>query len=418
MTEDNRLSKASILIQQKRYTEADSFLKDLLSENPNDVQVMSLLADVSLKLDRKEAALTIINNAIGIAPDNPILFYSKAQISIHLKQFDEAESCLYQSISLDPYDADYYAMLAHIKLGRKKYEEALQLANQGLEVDPENLLALNTRSTALLKLNNKEESFNTIEGALREDPNNTYTHANYGWGLLEKGDYKKAKTHFQEALQNDPTNSFAQAGMMEAIKATNPIYRLFLRYAFWMGNLTEKYQWGVIIGFYFAVRLLNSIADKNEALQPYLTPIIVVLALIAFSTWVINPISNLFLRFNTYGKLLLDGDEKRSSNFVAVAMGIGIAGALLYFINADQRFLPVAIYGISMMVPFSVMFSPSKYKNALLIYAALMAVVGLLAIAITFSTGGITNMLSMVYLIGFIGFQWVANFLMIREDNR
>ena len=131
------------------------------------------------------------------------------------------------------------------------------------------------------------------------------------------GDYwrkrhKKALEHFKEALTNDPTFKYAQAGMMQALKATNPIYRLFLKYSFWMNNLTAKYQWGVIIGFYLGFKALKTIARNNEALQPYLTPLIIALALVAFSTWVIAPISNLFLRFNKYGQLLLDKKEKMS----------------------------------------------------------------------------------------------------------
>ena len=123
----------------------------------------------------------------------------------------------------------------------EKYEDALNLANEGLERDPENILALNIRSSALIKLDRKEDAFTTIEGALAHDPNNAYTHSNYGWGLLEKGNHKKALQHFREALKHDPTLVQAQAGMAEALKANYVFYRLFLRYAFFMSNLTAKY---------------------------------------------------------------------------------------------------------------------------------------------------------------------------------
>jgi len=44
--------------------------------------------------------------------------------------------------------------------------------------------------------------------------------------------------------------------------------------------------------------------------------------------------------------------------------------------------------------------------------------VGTLAIAITFSTGEIFNAMTAVFLIGFIAFQWVANFIAIKQGNR
>jgi tetratricopeptide (TPR) repeat protein len=418
MSDDSRLSKVEILIQQKKFEEAGKILSDLLTESPNNIDFLSLLAEVNLQQDKIDIAYNIIDNAIGLSPDASHLFYIKSRIAIQQENLNDAEININQAIELDPYDADYFALLATIKLGRKKFEEALQTAERALAIDAENLLALNTRSTALNKLNRSEESFSTIEGALREDPNNAYTHANYGWGLLEKGDHKKALIHFKEALSNDPTNAYAQSGMLEALKAANTVYRMFLKYAFWMSNLTAKYQWGVIIGFYLLFRVLKTVAQKNELLQPYLNPLIVALAIIAFSTWIIAPISNLFLRFNKYGKLLLDKKEKMSSNFVAASLGIFLVGLLLYVVLSDEKMLTIAVFGFAMMLPLGTMFSPTKSKYGLVIYTIALAAVGLLAIGLTFTTNKMFNLMTVVFIFGFIAFQWVANFMMIKKNNQ
>jgi tetratricopeptide (TPR) repeat protein len=418
MTEDNRLSKVRILIQQKKFAEAERILSDLLREHSNNIHFLSLLAEVNLQQNKLDDANRIIDSAIGLSPDTSHLFYIKSYIAVQEDNLNEAEKYINQAIGLDPYEASYFAFLANIKLNRKQFGEALKIANRALEIDPENLLALNTRSTALNKLNRSKEAFETIEGALREDPNNAYTHTNYGWGLLEKGDHKKALEHFKEALTNDPTFEYAQSGMLEALKATNPVYRIFLKYSFWMGNLTANYQWGIIIGFYLGFRALRTIAEQNEALRPYLVPIIVALALIAFSTWVIAPISNLFLRFNKYGQLLLNEKEKISSNLVAVSLGTSILGLILYFVLSDVKMLTIVVFGLAMMVPFGTMFSPSKNKNGLLIYAIAMAVIGVTAIGLTFLTGDVFNLMTVIFVLGFVIFQWVANYLLIKEDNR
>ncbi len=415
---DIRLPKVEILIQQKKYNEAEKILKDLLSGDANNIYYLSMLAEVYLQQDKFDIAGTITDNAIGISPDSPHLFYMKARIAIQQDKYDDAELHISQAINLDPFDADYFAMHGNIRLARKDYAEALKLADSALEIDPENLLALNTRSTALLKLNKKEESFSTIEGALREDPNNAYTHANYGWGLLEKGDHKKALEHFREALKNDPHFEYAQSGMIEALKAKNPLYRLFLQYSFWIGNLTSKYQWGVIVGFYIVVRILRIVAQANEGLQPFLIPLIIILSLLAFSTWVINPISNLFLRFNTYGNFLLDKNEKRNANFVGASLLILLTGLTLYFVRKEELFLGVAVFGFAMMVPFSNMFSSSKNKIVFLLYPVLMAAAGISALSIAFSTGELFNMMTSIFLIGFIAYQWLSNYLLIKENNR
>ena len=411
------LSKVGILIQQKKYDAAEKILRQLLAQEPTNIHYLALLAELNLQQDRIDKAESIIDDAIGLSPDTAHLYFIKSRIHIQNDKYDDAEKSIQQSISLDPYTADFFAWLANIKLARKQYEESLRLANQALEIDPEDLMALNVRSTVLLKLNKKEESFQTIEGALRQDPNNAYTHTNYGWGLLEKGDHKKALKHFKEALKNNPNYEYAQRGMVEALKAHYLIYRLFLRYAFWIGNLTAKYQWFVIIGLYLGIQALNFLADAKPALKPYLLPLILLLVLLAFSTWVMRPLSNLFLRFNPYGKFLLDKKEKISSNFVAVSLIISITGLVLFIFMLDIRYLLVAAYGFAMMVPLGMMFTPAKY-NAFMIYTIAMALIGLAALGAAFALSSAFITLGYIFLGGFIAFQWIANFVMIRKNNR
>jgi len=416
MTE-NIISRAGILIQQRRYAEAEKLLKDLLSTDPDNVRILMLLAEAQLQQDDLDNAESLIDSAIGLDPEFGYLFYIKARIQIQKDKYAEAEKNLKIALELDPENADYYALWASVKLTRKQYESALEYADKALELDAENIIALNIRSTALFKLDRKEDSFTTIEGALREDPNDAYTHANYGWNLLEKGDTKKSLVHFGESLKNDPSSQYAQAGMIEALKANNFLYKGFLKYSFWIGNLTAKYQWGVILGFYFGVRFLRSLADNNATLRPFLLPVVIVLAIVAFSTWIVTPFSNLFLRFNKYGKHLLDDKQKLSSNFVAISLLICLSGIAGYLLANNEGFLTIAVFGFAMMVPLSTMFAPTKYKYSLLVYAGLMAAVGLGAIYITFQSGELFNALSPIFVYGFIGYQFVANFLMIKQSN-
>lgn len=415
MTEHHRISKVEILIEQKKFDEAERILSDLLTENPNNLVYLSLLAEAYFQQDKYEDAKAIINNAVGLYPDAPDLFYFKSRIALQQDSLLEAEKNINQAIELEPVDADFFALLANIKMERKQFQESLAITDRALEIEPENLLALNIRSTVLNKLNREKESFETIEGALREDPNNAYTHANYGWGLLEKGNHHKALDHFKEALSIEPNFGYAQSGMLEAIKASNPIYRLFLKYAFFMSNLTAQYKWLVIFGFFFGFRTLKTIGKSNEAIQPFLTPLLLILALFAVSTWIIGPISNLFLRFNKYGRLLLEKKDKMSSTFVAISIAIFIVGLLLYFIFFDDKMLTIAFFGFTMMIPLGSMFSPAKIKHILLVYTICLGVLGLLAIAVTFYTGKMMNVLSFVYILGFIAFQWIANFQVIRD---
>jgi tetratricopeptide (TPR) repeat protein len=409
--------RAEILIQQKRYAEAEKILNELLGNDPNNVYILTLLTEACLQLDKNERALTIVETAIGLAPDNAIVHYMKARAVLSLDRYNDAEQCLATSISLEPDFPSAFAFWASIKLIRKQYQSALEMADKALALEPDNVLALNNRSTALVKLNQTADAYATIDGALREDPNNYYTHANYGWTLLEKGQHKKALEHFRESLKINPGFEYAQAGMIEALKAKNPVYRLFLKYAFFMGNLTQKYQWGVIIGLYLLLRLLGSLADKSPQLAPYITPITFLLIVFAFSTWIIAPLSNLYLRLNRFGRYILSPKETKVSNYVGVSLLVCLAALPFYFANGNEGWLALSAFGFVMMLPLSVMLSPAKRKYILVAYTLGLALVGLLAVAGSFVLNAMFNNLSMVFLIALFAFQWVANFMLIKQGN-
>jgi tetratricopeptide (TPR) repeat protein len=396
---DDRLSKARILIQQKKYAGAEKILAGLLSENSDDAYLFILLAEAKLGQNKLKEADAVIENAIKISPDEPLSFYVKSRILIRQDNLKEAEKFIQESIRLNPEDADFFALLANIQLARKQFDDALETANQALAIDPENVLALTTRGSAFVKLGKTDESFDAIQLALREDPNNAYTHASYGWGLLENGERKKSLEHFKEALRKDPDMDYARSGMVEALKAVNPVYRLFLWYNFKLSKMTAQQKWGFIIGLVIFFQVFKIFA-------------ILGLVVVLF-TWLVTPLSNMLLRFNKYGNLLLDKNEKMSSNFVAGSLCVFIVGCLLCFVNT--KFAIVALWGFIMMFPFSVMFSPSKYRYFLWFYAFALASLGAALVVQIFLTGKAS--MAGPFIIPAVIFPWVANFLRIREDT-
>ncbi|WP_290789758.1 tetratricopeptide repeat protein [Flavihumibacter sp. UBA7668] len=414
---DISLQRVEVLLQQERYAEAEEILQGLFRNDPTDALVLSLLGEVKLQSGDYAAAHHYADQSMGIEPNNPRLHYLKARVNYQEHKLKEAITYIDEAIQLDPEDADFYAMKAAILLQQKNFQAALDAADEALDLDAENLLALNMRTTALQKLDRKEDAFLTIEGALKEDPNNSYTHSNYGWNLLEAGDHKKAQEHFKLALQNDPNNEYAQQGMVQAIKAGNPLYRIFLKYSFFMTNLTGRYQWGVIIGFYVGVRLLRGLAESNEALRPFLIPLIILLTIVAFSTWIITPVSNLLFRLHPYGKYMLDKQEIKSANLVGLSLAVSAIGFITYLIAGSAGWLVLGFLGFTLTVPLGTMYASSKNKQVLLWYPAGMAIVGALAVMETFRTEELFNGYSTAYLIGLFAYQWIANALVIRENN-
>lgn len=409
--------RAYLLYQQRRYSQSEDILNQALTQDPNDISCLHLLAEVNLAQGDPKKAKHFIDIAIGLAPSMAQLYATKAKIMLDVERYDEAEELLKEAISLNAQEPQNYAMLAHVSLSRKRYKDAEQLAEKALSLDPANLLALNVKSTSQLKQNKRAASEETLKGALGGNPEDSYTHTNYGWNKLEMGDHKAALEHFKEALKYDPNNSYAQAGMMQALQARYFVYRWFLKYQFWLGNMGAKYQWFFIIGFYLGTRAISYAAETVPALEPFLTPVVVLLALIALSTWVIGPVSQLLFSFNKYAKFLLSKKEKQAVIFTAVCILISFSGVAGYLLLDDFRFLMVAIAGLILMIPWSMFYMETKPALMMPLAAGIMTLIAGIALYISFTTEDVMNVFVTAFLISFFAFQWFANAVSIKRSN-
>lgn len=404
------LSRAELLLEQGRIADAEKEIKKHLSEFPEHAYAIAVLARIYIQSGKYNDALTAIDSAIRLDASSGYYYYIKAVILLNQHNDQQAEIFIAFAVNADPDSAEYFAVWADIKLYQKKYAEALVKADEGLRRDPANVHCLNTRASAQVKLNNKNDAYSTIEGALNEDPDNAYTHANYGWGLLEKGEHQKALVHFREALRLDPQMEYAREGMVEAMKAKYMVYRWFLNYQFWMAKQSNKMQWGVIIGLYLLSRVLRVVEETNPALSPYIFPVLILLSMFAFLTWVIQPLSNLFLRLNKYGRYALSPAETKISNFVGISAALCLLGLVLFFSTFTDPFLALAIYGFTMMVPLAGIYSGGEHEKKLNYYALGMAVLGALDLIYIFSGHPVLNSFSTIYFLAFIAYQWLANY--------
>ncbi|WP_212001474.1 tetratricopeptide repeat protein [Chitinophaga sp. HK235] len=401
------IQRAQLLLQQGRYQDALTTLKQYLSTSANDIDALFLLAICYMEMDKPEEAAQVISSSLGFAPDDDRFLYLRARLALNKNQLPEALQAISEAVAINPHHADYFGMWSQILLFKKDYAQALQKAEEGLAVDPENLICLNLRSNALFNLGRKEEAFSNLGIALEHNPENAYTHANLGWKWLEAGDHGKSLEHFRESLKIDPGQQWAKDGMVQAMKAHYWLYRQFLNYAFFMGRLKAGTQWLVIIG----ILVLTQIASQ------VFFPLYVLLALVALSTWLIVPVSNLFLRLNPYGRYALTREQTKVSNRVGGLLLTAFLAAGAYWLTSIPGLLAIAICTGVLMLPVASMYTPQspKSRKIFLIYTLALTFIGLLGIGFTFLTNNVENIFVVVMLIGIFLYQFLANYLITRE---
>jgi tetratricopeptide (TPR) repeat protein len=377
------LQRAALLFRQSRFDLAERELRQALGDAPNDARAHALLGLCLAKAERFDEATREAEEAIALAPDLPLTHYALADILHDRARLEEARAVILEAIRLDPEDADYRALLANILADQQRWPEALAAAEDGLRLDPEHTPATNLRAIALLHLGRKEEAGATIEGALARDPENAASHANLGWNLLHRAEYDRALEHFLEALRIDPTFDWAREGLVEALKARHRIYGLLLRYFLWMSRLDGRARWLVLIGAYIGFRVLRGVASAAPALAIIITPVLVVYGAFALSTWLADPLFNLVLRLNRYGRYALSPDQILASNWVGGVLLAGLLSALAGLATGHPAFLFAAFLFVAFSLPVAGTFNcaPGWPRRAMAIYTAALGVLGLAGIA-------------------------------------
>jgi len=426
------LQRALLLYQQSRYDLAEEEIRQALAADPHDSYSHALMALCLLHREQFDDATQEARQAVHLAPDFPFAHYVHAQVLHDRHRNTEALEAINAALRLDSSDADLFALLSAIHLDEKRWTEALDAAQQGLLFDSEHVGCTNLRAIALVRLGRKAEAGQTIDTALARNPDNAVTHANQGWTLLEKGDSKKALEHFREALRLDPGNDWARAGVVEALKARHFIYAWMLRYFLWMSRLSTGAQWGIILGGYFGNRILASVAKANPDLSPWITPIRIVYITFAVLTWTADPIFNLLLRLNRFGRLALSREQVIASNWIGACLLlaiIGLAGCVWFGVNSPWLILAIVCGLLVLPIAGTFKCQPGWPRTAMAVYSGFVALIGIAAIALFASlemmpqenTRRLVDVgqgLVGLFALGVVGSMWIANILVMQRPTR
>ncbi len=417
------LQRGLLLYQQRRHALAVDEVALSLAVDPDDAYAHALMALCLSALDRHDKAEKEAGAAIGLGPDSAFSHYALALVRSRRDDDSGALVAVMEAVRLEPVDADYQALRAGVLYDLRRWEEALAAAGQALESDPEHVDANNVRAMALVKLGQREAAGATLDASLARDPDNSWTHANRGWTLLDGGSPKVALGHFHESLRLDPGNAWARQGVVEAMKAHNPVYALMLRYTLWMAKLSRGGQWAVILGAVVGFRLLGALAGAVPGATLIVGPIALIYIFFVWLTWTATPLSNLCLRLNRHGRLALTPEQTSESNWVGLLVALMAAAlGLACFEGHALTWIVVAGICAFLTIPVKARYNVHRGwpRTVMSVYAWVMAAIGVGAIGMLVVSdhapdpraekmGEVALGLLISYLVGLFLCGWIAN---------
>lgn len=129
---------AMLLESQERVLQMESLLRKVIELAPNSQHAYNALgysfADRNIRLDE---ALTLIEKANQLAPDDPFILDSLGWVKFRLAKYDEAETALRRAYELRP-EADIAVHLGEVLWRAGNKDKAIKLWRDARAKDPEN----------------------------------------------------------------------------------------------------------------------------------------------------------------------------------------------------------------------------------------------------------------------------------------
>jgi tetratricopeptide (TPR) repeat protein len=317
MSVDQQYDRACLLAKQQRYDLAVQEGLKMLAQSPDSDRAYNILAFCYARQQRPEEALTAANQAIALAPSQSFNVYRLADVHHKAKSSALAAEAIASALAMEPTKAIYCSLAASIAYQQGKTAEALQFAERGLQSDAEEADCLTLRVIALLDLHRTKEAEEEVLRVLQRYPERAVPHTARGWAALYRSKPAIASEAFKTALGIDPNSEWARIGMLEALKARNPIYRVILRYERWQDNL-----WRSKIKAFWVVLLAI----------PHLRGLY---GIVIGLSMLIRCLFDVALRFHPYGALLFNAKEKWLNNCALITWGLVALGFTLA-VKLDQ----------------------------------------------------------------------------------
>jgi tetratricopeptide (TPR) repeat protein len=184
---DALVARAVALHGAGRYVEAEQTYRQVLTQEPRAIGVLTSLGNTLKAQRRFDEAVTAHLQALSLNQDfvegwsNLGLTYQAAG------KFDEAVTCIQQAVQRRPGEAGLQHNLGNALCQRGDFADAKAACLRALELQPRHVPAHITLATSLKELGHNEEALVVLEQAVALEPGNPDVHWNRGLALLLEG---------------------------------------------------------------------------------------------------------------------------------------------------------------------------------------------------------------------------------------
>jgi tetratricopeptide (TPR) repeat protein len=203
---------AQALADAGRIEEGAEILSELLSSNPQEIDLYIALSQVYVQGKRYADAEEILRRAEGEELDDDhdeMLKFQLATIYERNQHFDQAESLFRDILKSNPQNASVLNYIGYMLADRGvRLQEALEYVKKALEIDPNNGAYLDSLGWAFFKLNDMQNAEKYLLEADKYVRNDPVIDEHLGDLYFETGDLQKAQEFWMKSVKigTEPEN--------------------------------------------------------------------------------------------------------------------------------------------------------------------------------------------------------------------
>jgi tetratricopeptide (TPR) repeat protein len=196
---------AKIHLNNHQVEKAQLLFSNLHQQLPDKTeQLYTDEASLLVKHEANTEALTLLNKAITLFPDNPALRYERATVYERQDSLALMEKDFRYVLTQDPSNIAALNGLGYLLTIRTtRYDEAHHLISKALELSPDDASIIDSMGWVLFKKGHTEEAITHLQEAYAQFPDPEVA-AHLSEALWVNGDHDAAKAILQESLKNNP----------------------------------------------------------------------------------------------------------------------------------------------------------------------------------------------------------------------
>jgi tetratricopeptide (TPR) repeat protein len=213
---------ATCLVKLKQYDRAEKVFQQSVALNPTDPQERHLLAAIQIIANQPTDALATLEPLLQTSnPDAGTLELASRAYEA-AKDTARAVSTLQQAILLDPQNVGLYLDFANISYTHGSFQVGIDVINDGLNLQPKAAPLYFARGVLYVQLAQYEKGEADFEKAYELDPSQSVSAAALGLAAAQQNDFENALAKVQESLTRKPNDApmlYLQADFLAARNA-------------------------------------------------------------------------------------------------------------------------------------------------------------------------------------------------------